>query len=148
MNVFDDPEFEPTLRRSMVARPEPASISNLAFRAMQRAREQIRLAAAEQLRALSRLRRRSRWVGIVAAVLIAAVVALGAKKLANGGSLSVSSTATTSADSTSSDNAASTGAGSVTLGVAITAELLVVAMILLSAGAASSRPVQGEPIFY
>ena len=146
----DDREFEPVLRTAMLARPQPASISNLAYRAMERAREDIRLAAAEQWRALCRLRRRSRWVGVVATLLIAAVIAIGAKKLTDGGlsSLSVPAAATTTTDSTSSEDATAAGSSSVTLGVVVTAELLVVAMILLSAGAASSRPIHGDPILY
>jgi len=148
MNACDDPEFDRTLRESMIARPQPASISNLAYRAMERAREHMRLAAAEQLHALSRLRRRSRWVGLVATVLIAIVVALGAKKLSSAGLLGVSSAATTVTDSTSSDDATATGFGSITLGAVVTAELLAVTMILLSAGMTSSRPAYAEPLFY
>ena len=133
MSLIDDHEFEPVVREAMQARPQPHSISNLAYRAMEMAREHARALARRQLEGFLRLRRRGRWLGAVATMLVAIVLAVGANQLFN------SNTIVSTSESASSDSAAASS-GNTTLGILLVAELLVVAMILLSAGAASSRP--------
>jgi hypothetical protein len=150
MNPIDESEFEPFVREAMQARPQPRSISNLAFRAMELAREQARVLARRQVDAIVRLRRRTMWVGMVATILIAVVVWLGAKKISDTGALgaTTSSTATTTSDQSTSDSSSSSS-NSVTLSpsLVVTAELLVVAMILLSAGIAWPRAEGPEAMF-
>jgi hypothetical protein len=139
MNLIDDQEFEPVVREAMIARPQPASISNLAYRAIELARSQSILVARGQIEFIARMRRRSQWVGIAALVLIVVVVLAGMQRLSNAGLIGGTATVSTTVNSNSAD--LSSAAGSVgTLGVQLTAVFLAVAMILLSAGIASSRP--------
>jgi hypothetical protein len=133
MSLIEDREFEREVREAMQARPQPHPISNLAYRAMELAREHARALARRQLDGFQRLRRRGRWLGAVAAMLIAIVLAIGANQLSN------SNTTVTTFDSASSDST-TTSSGNTTLGILLVAELIVVAMILLSVEAASSRP--------
>jgi hypothetical protein len=75
---------------------------------------------------------------------------VGTKKLSDSGLIGGSTTSTT-VDSTNADSSSTTASGSTstfTLGVELTAELLVVVMILLSTGIASSRPDYAEATFY
>ena len=139
MKPIDDVEFDHLLRDAMRSRPEPRAMSNLAHRAIALAREQVATAARKRLERLAGQRRRNRWLGLVATLLIAGVVALGAKKLSDSGALDNSSASATTSDSTSSDSS-STSSSTITVGAALTAELLVVALILLSASMASPRP--------
>jgi ferric-dicitrate binding protein FerR (iron transport regulator) len=138
MTRINDGDFEPVVREAMHARPQPRPISNLAYRAMELAREQARALARQQLEGLTRLRRRTRRVGISAAVLIALVVWAGAMKLSNSWTSSTAST-TASADG-NSDSTSTTSSDTTTPGAALTAEMIVVALILLSAGVAWSCP--------
>jgi hypothetical protein len=148
MNLIDDQQFEPLVRDAMRARPEPASISNLAYRAIERARAQTSLLAREQLELWARIRRRNGWVAVAASVLIAVVVFVGVKKLSDAGLLAGSTTSVSSVDSTSSDTSSNSGGIAISATVALTAELLVVALILLSAGAASPRPEYTDVLSY
>ncbi len=151
MIPINEREFEPFVREAMQARPQPRSISNLAYRAMELAREQARILARRQLEALVRLRRRAMWVGMGATILIAVVVWAGAKKLSETGVIGTatnSATVTTTSDpSTSDSSSSSANSAALSPALVVTAELLVVAMILLSAGIASPRPEGGEAIF-
>ncbi len=148
MTYIDDPEFEPVIRDAMRSRPEPGAISNLAYRAIERARAQTAMLAREQLELLWRMRRRNRWVAMAASVLIAVVVFVGVKKLSDAGLLGGTASTSATLDSNSSDSTStSASGGAMTLGVELTVELLVVAMVLLSAGIASSRPEYGEATF-
>jgi len=104
--------------------------------------------AREQLELLWRMRRRNRWVAMAASVLIAVVVFVGVKKLSDAGLLGGTASTSATLDSNSSDSTStSASGGAMTLGVELTVELLVVAMVLLSAGIASSRPEYGEATF-
>lgn len=133
----DDPAFEQLLRSAMRARPQPAAASNLAHRAIEMARAQAAVEAREHLQMLTRLRRRNRFVGLAASILITLVLVLGAQRVYKTGLFTDSSTTT----STSSDSSSSTSSSiAVPLGVAVTAEALVVALILLSAGPPEPRP--------
>ena len=141
MTLVNDREFEPLVYQAMQARPQPRSISNLAYRAMQLAREQARALARTQLEGLLRLRRRTRWVAAVAAVLITLVVFAGARKLQKAESAETASSIVTETDSvrTTSDTWV--------LSVGLTAELLVVGLILAFGGVSSPRP-EPETLFY
>ena len=142
MTKVNDAEFEPIVYEAMQARPEPRSISNLAYRAMELARHHALGAARRQLEGLLRLRRRSRWVAAVAAVLITLVVFAGAGKVQRAESVwTDSSLMVTETDSVSTLD-------SWAVSVGLTCELLVVGMILVSAGVTSSRPESAEHTFY
>jgi len=130
MSLIEDREFEPVVLEAMQARPQPHPISNLAYRAMEIARERARVLAHRQLEGFLRMRRRGRWLGVVAAMMITIVLAVGANQLSN------SNTTATTSDSTSSDST-TTSSGNTTLAILLVAELIVVAMILLSAEASS-----------
>ena len=130
MSWIEDREFEPVVREAMQARPQPHPISNLAYRAMEIARERARVLAHRQLEGFLRMRRRGRWLGVVAAMMITIVLAVGANQLSN------SNTTATTSDSTSSDST-TTSSGNTTLAILLVAELIVVAMILLSVEASS-----------
>jgi ferric-dicitrate binding protein FerR (iron transport regulator) len=133
----DDMEVDELLRSAMRARPQPAPASNLVHRAVELARAHAAAEAKQRLQMLSRLRRRNTLVGLAASILIAMVVLIGAQRVYKTGLLNDSSTTTsTSSDSTSS----TTSSIAVPLGVAVTAEALVVALILLSAGPPDPRP--------
>ena len=133
----DDPGFEQLLRSALRARPQPAAASNLAHRAMELARARAAVEARQRLEMLMRLRRRNRFVGLAASILIALVLLIGAQRVYKTGLFTDSTTTTsTSSDSTSS----TTSSIAVPLGVAVTAEALVVALILLSAGPPDPRP--------
>ena len=134
MSWVNECEFEPIVREAMQARPQPRSISNLAFRAMELAREQARALARRQLEGLIRLRRRTMWVGMVAAVLVAAVVWVGATKLAKAGAATTGYMTNASSEQGATDSASADSGPALTAATAVTAELLVVAMILLSGG--------------
>jgi len=145
---WNDREFEPVICEAMRARPEPGSISNLAYRAMQRAREQARIVARRQLEGLMRLRRRGRWVGAVGAVMIAVVVLVGAKKVAESGVFGTASAVTSSESGTSDSTSTTSSTDTMSIGVGLMAELLVVVLILLSVGAASYRKEASETVYY
>lgn len=141
MTLVNDSEFEPLVYQAMKARPQPRSISNLAYRAMQLAREQARALARVQLEGLLRLRRRTRWVAAVAAVLITLVVFTGARRIQKS-----ESTGTGSSSNVTETDSASTNDTWV-LSAGLTAELLVVGLILAFGGVSSSRP-EPETLFY
>ena len=133
----DDIAFETLLRGALHARPQPPAASNLAHRAIELARAHAAAEARQRLQMLTRLRRRNRFVGLAAGILIAGVVLFGAQRVYKTGLFTDSSTTT----STSSDSTSSTTISiAVPLGVAVTAEALVVALILLSAGPHDPRP--------
>jgi hypothetical protein len=133
----DDIAFETLLRGAMHARPQPAAATNLAHRAIERARAQAAAEAKQRLLMLTRLRRRNRFVGLAASLLIAGVFLIGGQRVYKSGFFTDSSTTSSiSSDSTSS----TTSSIAVPLGVAVTAEALVVALILLSAGPPDPRP--------
>jgi hypothetical protein len=142
MSWMNESEFEPVVREAMQARPQPRSISNLAFRAMELARQQARVLARPQLEGLIRLRRRTMWVGMVAAILVAVVVWVGASKLVKTGAMTMGYTNNTSSEQSATDSASSGNGPILSAGAVVTAELLVVAMILLSGG--MFWPRQGE----
>ncbi len=133
MSWVNECEFEPVVREAMQARPQPRSISNLAFRAMELARERARVLARRQLEGFLRLRRRTRWMGMIAAVLVAVVVWVGATKLVNTRA-TTGYTTNTSSEQGATDSASTGNGPTVSAGSVVTAELLVVAMILLSGG--------------
>jgi hypothetical protein len=135
----DDPAFEQLLRAAMRARPEPPIASNLAHRAVERARAQMAEEARAQLGMLSRLRRRNRLVGLAAGVLISLVILVGGQRVWNS-SFWTDSSATTISASSDSTSSSTTSTGTITLGVALTVEALIVALILLSSGASDPRP--------
>ena len=136
----DDPAFERLLRTAMRARPEPPAATNLAHRAIALARAQIAEDARAQLGMLSRLRRRNRLVGIAAGILIFAVVFVGGQRVWNSGFWTDSSTTSISTSSDSTSSSSTTSTSTITLGMALTAEALVVALILLSTATSDPRP--------
>jgi len=131
MTWIDDREFEPVVREAMQARPQPRSISNLAHRAMELARQQASALARRQLEGLVRLRRRTMWLGVISAVMIAVVIWAGAVKLTDAGTASNLTFTTATSSDQGSDSTSSTSS-TLSPALVITAELLVVAMILLS----------------
>ena len=137
MSWIEDREFEPVVREAMQARPQPHSISNLAYRAMEMAREHARALARRQLEGFLRLRRRRLWIGAVAAMLIALIIAVGVRNLPT--STGLDDSISTSTDGSSSDSIFSSSFGSPSFAILLDAELIVVAMILLSADAGSPR---------
>ena len=148
MTWTDDAEFEPVVRDAMRARPDLPSISNLAFRAMELARAQARELAARQIEGWVRMRRRARWTGVVAAVLIAIVVWTGVRKASDAGGAATSAAANTTEQTSTDSNSSGSSTGAFSAGGALTAELLVVAIILLSTGIFWSRPGEGEIVFH
>lgn len=133
----DDPGFEQLLRSAMRARPQPAAPTNLVHRAIELARAQAAAEAKQRIEMLIRLRRRNRFVGLAASILIAMVLLIGAQRVYKTGLFTDSSTTTSS---TSDSTTSTTSSIAVPLGVAVTAEALVVALILLSAGSSDPRP--------
>ena len=131
MSWISDHEFEPMVREALQARPEPRSISNLAYRAMEIARQQARALARRQLEGLIRLRRRTIWVGWISAALIAIVMSAEVMKLTDAGTANYSTT------SVSSEHSASDSSSPATV---LTGEMLVVAIILLSVRGNYERP--------
>jgi hypothetical protein len=149
MTWIDDREFEPVVREAMRARPEAGSISNLAYRAIERAREQARAMARRQLEGLMQLRRRRQWIGAVAAALIAVVVMVGAKRLSDSGAWGTTTGVSVSNFNSSGNASDSTSSSSdmLTPSDGLMAELLVVGLILLSAGVALSRSEGNESVY-
>lgn len=136
---IDDVEFDHLLRQVMPARPEPRAKIDVVQRAIEKARLAECLVAHARLERLARYRRRNRITGIVAALLIAAVLAIGSLRLWRSGALFSSDA--NNADSTSSDVSTQSSGASLSPTVLLTAELLAVALVLLSAsGTLSTRP--------
>ena len=132
----DDPGFEQLLRSAMRARPQPAAPTNLVHRAIELARAQAAAEAKQRIEMLIRLRRRNRFVGLAASILITMVLLIGAQRVYKTGLFTDSATTTSS----TSDSTSSTTSIAVPLGVSVPAEALVVALILLSAGSSDPRP--------
>jgi hypothetical protein len=138
----NDDEFESFLRRAMHARPEPAAAPDLARRSMN-------IVLSDSVRTaphLERITRHQRWnrvVGLAAAALVAIVIALGAVRVSHQTGTSIFSSSDSTSVSSASTDSSSSGSDTFTIqsSTLLTAELLVAALVLLSAaGPMLARP--------
>ncbi len=137
-----DAGFDQLLRIAMQARPEPAAPPDLAARAMKLARTEDRTHAVELARQLARQRWWAQASGLAAAVLIVAMLAGAAHRMWSRGdiaSLTTSDSTDTSTsvasdtDSTTSISAStSTSSTTNTIAIVFVAEILVLAVVLMS----------------
>jgi hypothetical protein len=138
----EDPRFDELLRGAMQARPEPAVPLDLAARAMKMARVEDRTKVLDHARLLARQRWWAQISGLAAAVLIVAMLAGAAHRmwsrgdiaaLTGGDSSDTSTSIATDTDSTgATSTATSTSSTTNTIAIVFVAELLVLAVVLMS----------------
>ena len=141
----DDVAVDDLLRAAMQARPEPASIPDLAAKAMARAGRTDNARQADRARRLARQRRWGQIASIAAVLLIVAMITVAARRMWERGDLTASSSSTSTEVSTdpaaspaanssedTSTTPTSTSSTTGTIAVVFVAELLVLGVVLLS----------------
>jgi len=138
----DDARFEELLRIAIKARPESAAPFDLAARAMKLARAEDRAHAIDHTRRLARQRWWAQLSGLAAAMLIVAMIAGAAHRMWSRGDIAAltstdsadtsTSTATDADSSSATATSTSTSTTTNTIAIVFVAELLVLAVVLMS----------------